>query len=144
MRAVDIDAGNGLELPGILTIPPQPAGAIAFAQGSGTSRLRPPERALARALTMAGYAALLFDLLTMPEEARKRNIFDIPLLTGRLTAATEWLQGQTATSGLALGFIGASTGGCGRGSVRRSGSRQRDQRHRPARGSDRPGAVAAR
>ena len=109
-RAVDIDAGHGLELPGVLTIPPQPAGAIAFAQGSGSSRLRPPDRALARALTMAGYATLLFDLLTMPEEAHKRNIFDIPLLTGRLTAATEWLQGQTATSGLPLGFIGTSTG----------------------------------
>jgi putative phosphoribosyl transferase len=109
-RAVDIDAGHGLELPGVLTIPPQPAGVIAFAQGSGSSRLRPPDRAVARALTMAGFATLLFDLLTMPEEAEERNIFDIPLLTDRLTAASEWLQGQAATSGLALGFIGASTG----------------------------------
>jgi putative phosphoribosyl transferase len=109
-RAVDIDAGNGLELPGVLTIPPQPVGVIAFAQGSGSSRLRPPDRALARALTMAGFATLLFDLLTIPEEARERNIFNIPLLTARLTAATEWLQGQAATSGLAVGYIGASTG----------------------------------
>lgn len=109
-QAVDIVAEHGLELPGVLTIPPQPAGAIAFARGSGSSRLRAPDRALARALNMAGLATLLFDLLTMPEEAEERNILDIPLLTGRLTAATKWLLSQAATSGLALGFIGASTG----------------------------------
>jgi putative phosphoribosyl transferase len=108
-RGVDIDAG-GLELPGILTIPPQATGVVAFAQGSGSSRLRPPDRAVARALNMAGIATLLFYLLTIPEEADQRNIFDIALLTRRLVAATRWLQGQPATAELALGYTGASTG----------------------------------
>ncbi len=109
-REVDIDAGNGLQLPGILTIPPQPAGVVAFAQGSGSSRLRPPDRAVARALNMAGFATLLFDLLTLPEEAEERKTFDIALLSRRLTAATGWLRRQPAINGLALGYIGASTG----------------------------------
>jgi hypothetical protein len=70
-REVDIDAGNGLQLPGVLTIPPQPHGAVVVAQGSGSSRLHPPERAVARALNMAGFATLLFDLLTILEEANQ-------------------------------------------------------------------------
>jgi putative phosphoribosyl transferase len=109
-REVDVDAGEGLELPGILTIPPQPAGVVVFAQGSGSSRLRPPDRAVARALNMAGFATLLFDLLTLPEEAEERNIFDVALMTPRLVAATKWLHGQRATSGLPLGYIGARRG----------------------------------
>lgn len=109
-REVDIDAGRGLELPGILTIPPQPAGVVAFARGSGSSRLRPPDRAVARALNMAGFATLLFDLLTLPEEDDQRNVFDIALMTPRLVAATNWLQRQPLTAELALGYIGASTG----------------------------------
>ncbi len=109
-REVDIDAGPGQELPGILTIPPQPIGVVAFAHGSGSSRLRPPDRAVARALTMAGLATLLFDLLTLPEEAEERNIFDAALLTRRLVAATEWLQRQPVAGKLALGYIASSTG----------------------------------
>jgi putative phosphoribosyl transferase len=109
-REVDIDVGAGLQLPGILTIPPRPAGVLAFAQGSASSRLRPPDRAVARALNMAGFATLLFDLLTLPEEADQRNIFDVALMTRRLVAATKWLRGRRATSGLPLGYIGASTG----------------------------------
>jgi len=109
-RTVDIDAGDGLELPGILTIPPQPAGVIAFAEGSSSSRLRPPDRAVARALNMAGFATLLFDLLTFPEEADQRNIFETNRLTRRVVAATRWLQHQPVTAQLALGYIGACTG----------------------------------
>lgn len=109
-REVDIDAGGGLELPGILTIPPQPIGVVLFAQGSGSSRLRPPDRAVARALNMAAIATLLFDLLTFPEEDQERNIFDIALLTPRLVAATNWVRRQAAATRLAAGYIGSSTG----------------------------------
>lgn len=37
-------------------------------------------------------------------------MFDIPLLAGRLLAATHWLRAEPATAGLALGYFGASTG----------------------------------
>jgi putative phosphoribosyl transferase len=100
-----------LELPGILTIPPNPTGVVAFANSSGSSRLRPPDRAVGRGLNMAGFATLLFGLLTLPEEADERKIFDIAVLTRRLVAATRWLRGRRATGGLPLGYIGASTGG---------------------------------
>ena len=109
-RAVDIDAGHALVLPGILTIPPQPVGLVVFAQASASSRLRPPDRAVARALNMAGIATLLFDLLTLPEEADERNVFEIPLLAPRLVASTTWLQRHDATRDLALGYLGSSTG----------------------------------
>jgi putative phosphoribosyl transferase len=107
-REVDVDVGLGLEVAGVLTVPRAPRGVVVFAQGSASSRLRPSNRRLARALNVAGFATLLFDLLTLPEAAEQRNIFDIPLLAQRLTAATSWLRRHTEG---ALGYLGASTGG---------------------------------
>jgi hypothetical protein len=45
--------------------------------------------------------------------ARRRNVFDIPLLAARLQLAAGWLKGpQSRVPGsLPLGFFGASTGG---------------------------------
>jgi dienelactone hydrolase len=58
---------------------------------------------------------LLFDLLTQDEEqidARTAELrFDIPLLTQRLVAATDWLASRPATRDLRVGYFGASTGG---------------------------------
>jgi putative phosphoribosyl transferase len=107
---VDIDAGDGLELPGVLPFPPAPKGVVAFAQGSGSSRLRPQNRLLSRGLNVAGLATLLFDLLTLPEEYDHRNIFDVSLLATRLIAATRWLRRVVSTTELALGYLGAGTG----------------------------------
>ncbi len=53
---------------------------------------------------------MLFDLLTAEEEADRANVFDIPLLAGRLGAATDWLLGQGNGQGLPIGYFGASTG----------------------------------
>jgi putative phosphoribosyl transferase len=65
---------------------------------------------VARGLNQSGLATLLFDLLT-PEEARdRRNVFDIPFLGSRLTAATEWLGRQPDVPGHHIGYFGASTG----------------------------------
>ena len=43
----------------------------------------------------AGFATLLFDLLTPDEEADRTNVFDIPLLASRLAAASAWLREQS-------------------------------------------------
>lgn len=108
-REVLIPAGH-LLLPGELTIPDKAAGVIAFAHGSGSSRLSPRNQAVARHFQEIGLGTLLFDLLTEEESRTRANVFDLPLLAERLLAATEWLSLQPATEGLAYGYFGASTG----------------------------------
>ena len=101
---------DGVELPGTLVVPPGAAGAVLFAHGSGSGRASPRNLAVARVLEGAGLATFLFDLLA-PEEALERaNVFDIPLLAGRLEAATRRLRSEPEGAVLAVGYFGASTG----------------------------------
>jgi putative phosphoribosyl transferase len=111
-REAMIEAAPGIVLSGDLTVPrgAYAHGVVAFAHGSGSSRLSPRNRQVARALNDAGFATLLFDLLTPREEADRANVFDIPLLARRLVVATHWLRRQPETARLALGYFGASTG----------------------------------
>src|SRR5207237_9296516 len=85
-----------------------------FAHGSGSSRLSPRNRHVARVLNEATLATLLVDLLTPEEEAidaRTAHLrFDISLLAQRLVAATDWLADHPDTRGLRVGYFGASTG----------------------------------
>jgi len=104
-----IPAG-AVHLPGDLTLPGGARGVVAFAHGSGSSRLSPRNVQVARRLNDSGLATLLFDLLTPAETEDRRNVFDIPLLADRLLAATRWLHGRPDTAGLSLGYFGASTG----------------------------------
>lgn len=96
-------------LPGSLTIPPSPRGVVAFAHGSGSSRLSPRNAFVAETLQRRGIATLLFDLLTPQEDRDPEARFDIPLLTRRLLTATAWVKNH-ATFTLPLGYFGASTG----------------------------------
>ena len=107
---VRIDLGSGLVLTGTLTVPARAAGVVVFAHGSGSSRLSPRNRAVARGLVSAGYGTLLFDLLTRAEETDRANVFDIGLLASRLVSATAWLERQGAVAGLPVAYFGASTG----------------------------------
>ncbi|MGD0452249.1 MAG: phosphoribosyltransferase family protein [Solirubrobacteraceae bacterium] len=111
-REVAIEAAPGIVLPGDLTVPwgAYGRGVVAFAHGSGSSRLSPRNRQVARALNEAGFATLLLDLLTPREELDRANVFDVALLAQRLVAATHWLRRQPETAQLALGYFGASTG----------------------------------
>jgi putative phosphoribosyl transferase len=107
--AVEIEAG-GHRLAGDLTLPAGAVGAVAFAHGSGSSRLSPRNRQVAHRLNDAGLATLLFDLLLPDEERERSRVFDIPLLGGRLAAAVRWLRSQPQAAAMALGTFGASTG----------------------------------
>jgi putative phosphoribosyl transferase len=98
------------QLPGRLAIPSGAAALVVFAHGSGSGRHSPRNQAVARALNDAGLGALLFDLLSPEEEADRANVFDIPLLAGRLGAATAWLRDEEDARALPIGFFGASTG----------------------------------
>ena len=109
MTAIAIRAGE-VDLPGDLTLPPDPTGVVAFAHGSGSSRLSPRNLRVAASLVDAGLGTLLFDLLVPGEELDRANVFDIPLLAGRLLAAMRWLREAPGTAALPLGYFGASTG----------------------------------
>lgn len=98
-----------MALAGTLRVPPAARGLIAFAHGSGSSHLSPRNMAVAEGLNGYGFATLLFDLLTVEEEADRANVFDIPLLANRLVDAVGWLEKQPV-AGLPLGLFGASTG----------------------------------
>ena len=114
-RDVDIPAGRARHA-GDLRLPPVSAGLVIFAHGSGSSRLSPRNMQVAAALTAAGFATLLFDLLTEAEAQDRRNVFDIALLAERLAAATRWARQDAELHPLPLGYFGASTGaGGGRG-----------------------------
>ena len=56
-------------LHGDLGVPPSAKGMVAFAHGSGSSRLSPRNKYVARVLDRAGLGTLLIDLLTPEEEA---------------------------------------------------------------------------
>ena len=101
-------------LGGTLSIPEGAAGVVVFAHGSGSSRHSPRNEQVAEALNTAGFATLLFDLLTPEEEVLDivtgRLRFDITLLADRLIAATAWLLQLQETRRFRVGYFGASTG----------------------------------
>ena len=99
-----------LDLPGTLRLPREPTGLVAFAHGSGSSRLSPRNMEVAEALNQASFGTLLFDLLTPGEDADRVNVFDIPLLSERLIHAVRWIDEDPALADLPLGLFGASTG----------------------------------
>lgn len=97
-------------LAGELRLAEPTRGVVIFAHGSGSSRLSPRNREVAAALSEAGFATLLFDLLTEAEAATRANVFDIELLARRLVDAIDWVAGQPALAALPVGLFGASTG----------------------------------
>jgi putative phosphoribosyl transferase len=105
----DVEIGE-IGLLGTLAAPAAAKGVVAFAHGSGSSRLSPRNRMVAGALQQAGFATLLFDLLTESEAEDRDNVFDIDLLGGRLLLATDWLLEEPSVDGLSIGYFGASTG----------------------------------
>jgi len=97
-------------LDGMLGLPDASAGIVLFAHGSGSGRFSPRNNFVARALRDAGFATLLFDLLTEEEAQDRANVFDIPLLAERLSMATAWVKQDPDTAALPVGYFGASTG----------------------------------
>jgi CheY-like chemotaxis protein/dienelactone hydrolase len=104
----------GAALHGDLTLPRGAQGLVVFAHGSGSSRLSPRNRLVAKRLQDAGFATLLFDLLTAQEEAVDAVTgtirFDIEFLATRLSHATAWIAARPEVHGMPLGYFGASTG----------------------------------
>ena len=110
-------------LAGILDVPPRPRGLVAFAHGSGSSRLSPRNRRVAQVLGDAGLGTLLLDLLSESEEGDRSLVFDIDVLARRLVAACTWLRAAAGVPQPAAGPV------------------RREHRARPPRSSPRPTRV---
>jgi putative phosphoribosyl transferase len=104
----------GGQLVGDLALPSSPAGVVAFAHGSGSSRRSRRNQRVAADLRSEGLGTLLLDLLTEDEEVVDRRTrqhrFDIPLLALRMVTVVDWLRTEEATADLPIGLFGASTG----------------------------------
>jgi pimeloyl-ACP methyl ester carboxylesterase len=97
-------------LGGTLCVPRLACALVVFAHGSGSSRFSPRNMAVAEVLNQRSIATLLFDLLTVEEEEKRANVFDIPLLAERLVNTIQWLDHEPRVENLPLGLFGASTG----------------------------------
>jgi putative phosphoribosyl transferase len=106
---VEIPSGSR-RLSGILTVPADALGVVAFAHGSGSGRFSPRNQFVAGVLQEAGLATLLLDLLEEEESDDRKKVFDIGLLAERLRSASDWLRQRAETRDLRPGYFGASTG----------------------------------
>jgi putative phosphoribosyl transferase len=108
-RSIEIYT-DAAQLPGELIVSGDAGGVVVFAHGSGSSRRSPRNVAVAERLNVAGFATLLFDLLTPAEAADRALVFDIELLAARLGAAIVAVRHAGDVPELPLGLFGASTG----------------------------------
>jgi len=109
-RPVIVPAGR-VALEGVLAVPADARGIVAFAHGTGSGRRSPRNLQVAEALHGRGLATLLLDLLTEADVAQLGGVrFDVELLTRRLDLAVAWLAHEPGTAELPLGLFGSSTG----------------------------------
>jgi putative phosphoribosyl transferase len=101
---------NGISVQGDLMLCTPCDELVIFAHGSGSSRKSRRNRSVAATLNKAGISTLLFDLLTEEEAGSIPNRFNIPKLSRRLVAVTNWLSQHKATKNTRMGYFGASTG----------------------------------
>jgi putative phosphoribosyl transferase len=98
------------ELRGDVVIPAGARGVVLFAHGSESSRASPRNIRVAQTLQRRGLGTLLFNLLSDAEAAQRANVFDIPLLAGRVEEAVQWVREQSFAAQQLIGLFGASTG----------------------------------
>lgn len=97
-------------LRGDLVVPDGASSLVIFAHGTGSGRRSSRNQWVAGRLQAAGFATLLFDLLTEAEDEHYDRRFDIPTLATRLVEASEWASTSDPVRELRLGYFGASTG----------------------------------
>ncbi|APW37266.1 hypothetical protein RD110_08700 [Rhodoferax koreense] len=100
---------NGVE--GELCLPPLARGLVIFAPGSGGSGHNACHLCVTKSLHGQGLGALLVDLLTPREAHDRTKVFDIDLLSDRLTEAIEWTRSEAGVRDLPIGLFGAEIGG---------------------------------
>ena len=117
MIELQIPAGHAV-LSGNLTVPENTIALVLFAHGSGSSRHSPRNQFVARTLNRTGLGTLLFDLLTLEEEAvdihSREHRFNISLLAERLVDATKWIRQKEQTRDLRIGYSAQAQAALGR------------------------------
>ena len=112
--AIRIPISGQMALEADIAIPPDAAGVVLFAHGSGSSRHSRRNRSVAAELSSLRIATVLADLLTAEEEDVDLSSgafrFDIPMLTARLVRMIDWAQSYDLIASLPIGLFGASTG----------------------------------
>ena len=115
LRTIVIIPAGFVELEGELELPDHAPGVVLFPHDSSAGRNNPLDQYLAEFIRESGLGTLQFDLLThkeMQQDASTSALrFDIDLLAKRLIGVTRWLEKQTETRGLKVGYLGASTSG---------------------------------
>jgi putative phosphoribosyl transferase len=110
---------------GTLSIPDNPKGVIVFVHGSGSSKSSHRNQLVSEKLNDTNIATFLFDLLSREEQKSDTqlenikskipgavlNKFNIPLLTARVSMATEWIMNNMLTRRLQIGYFASSSGG---------------------------------
>lgn len=104
---------NGDTVVGDLVIPGHCTGLVVFAHGRGSSRFSPRKQYVAHELQRAGFATLLFDLLTPDEAVSQDLVFDVDLLAERVRNVLRWVRTNPQLAALPIGLFGASTGAAG-------------------------------
>lgn len=111
-QAVDerIEVG-GVTLGVETVLPEQAHGVVLFGVNEG--RRHPRNRFVANVLNRGRIATLTADLQTEDEEiadiGRDEFRFDLPLLSARIAAVTDWIRRQPIFEGLGLGYLGTDT-----------------------------------
>ena len=108
---LEVDGGA---LEAELILPGRPKGLVVLAHGSGSSRLSPRNRAVARVLRERGLGTLLVDTETVEEQRESatlgRSSVDLDEMSMRIQIACDWLCRSENVSTLPIGFLGAGTG----------------------------------
>lgn len=90
---------------------PDSAGLIVVAQTAVGNHRESREAHFVHRLQEAGFATLIFDLITRYEEARDPDTrYNTPLLGQRLAALFEWLRHQPPLMALPIGLVASGTG----------------------------------
>lgn len=107
-------AAGPVWLEALLAHSPDARGLILIAQNSVGNHRESREALFAQTLHEAGYATLIFDLLTRHEEVRDPDArFNTPLLGQRIAAIFDWLHHQPPLAALPLGLVASGTGSAG-------------------------------
>lgn len=111
--SLSISAGSTW-LEGLLAHSPEARGLILIPQMTVGHHRDSREAYFSGKVQEAGFATLLFDLLTHYEETRDPDTrFNTPLLGQRIGAIFEWLRHQPPLQGMPLGLVSSGTGSAG-------------------------------
>lgn len=106
-KGVCVEAA-GARLPGELRLPPDPKGFVLLASSKDLGRIDARQMDLAHSLNEHSLGTLLFDLVQSNDRSAVAG--DVPRLTKRLIAATNWSLRQWGVDDLPVGYVGSGLG----------------------------------